>query len=631
MSSQAKVVARKCFRTKASYDREEGVLKLLSGCRRQHTHILGPLAMISLQGDFSILMEVADCNLGKLLSKDGKMSDNISLASLLGQVEGLADALSFLHDSKMGTGATIYHKDVKADNVLIMRPTGSDDIGHWMLSDFDVSNYYQTDPGRGPPGSAYGWTKVFTFQGRQDEHLAPDNGYGYGPYSDVWSLGCILTRVVCRKSLGTKGLEAFERSLSMGDPENNGYFYRGNAINPNVEDMLNDFCTSSCEMTKACGVLLKSVLCMDRHKRPTAKAFQEKLYQIREQKTHLIVGPADWLQIPLSQPEIFSDTTEWFLPSLSSFQSPQNEPLPLEGSPKPHQPHVPPQIRFPDQSSPSDTESDYQGSSQRQSSEATLELQAPEVPLDKVESPRNDATNSVRIAIEQTVEDTAMSLLKDLFSGTITTYSDLSQYSAGLTALCHAAQKGYTRVVEFLIDKGAHVDEPDGRKTTPLMYACREGHSSTAESLIDKGANWNLKGEDEYTCLHFATETRKIEILELFQRKRPGAPRPLDANQLNKFDRTPLELHFHRKAEHDRYELIRPLLALGAEPKVSSQDPKHQTAVDLVIHEDDRKAMNILLMEDPTLKVSKSGMKQSGIKLSRDMNKLLTKYDRLEP
>ncbi|KAL2872396.1 uncharacterized protein BJX67DRAFT_376218 [Aspergillus lucknowensis] len=610
-----KLLARKCFRSEIGYSKETVISNYLSNSFRRHDHIRVPIAMISLKTEYSHLLEAADCNLKEFLGNDGEMDDDITLESLLGQVEGLADALSFLQDSGSGTGAIIYHTDLKLDNFVVMRQAECKGVGRWMITDFGHSRHHQADSGRGPSGSAYDRAGVFQAS-RQGEHLAPDSEYG--PYSDVWSLGCILARVVCRKRRGIDGLRRFDESLRLDDPDGNDYFYRGNDINPQVEKLLGDFSKAECEMTKECGALLKHVLSIDRDSRPTAKGFKAELQRIRQKHQ------------PTTNPQGESPPTTESL-------NPQEEFPPTTASLNPPWSVLPCQRRSLDQDDILDAESDGQGPSQHRP-RAAVAVEPPRggATIARVNPQRSsstnsqcsDSTDSVRLAINQDVEDNAMTQLKGLFSGSITTYSELDSYSAG-PALCHAAKQGYPEVVQFLIEKGAQVDERDSRNNTPLMHACREGHSSTAEILIGHGADWNLQGEDRNTCLHFATENRRTEILELFQRKQRGKG-SLNANQLNRLDRTPLELHLNRTGERDRQILIRHLLDLGADAKASFPGREHQTAVDLVLAADDVKAMEVLLKWGSTPTVVKADLRRSGKRPSRDMKKLLREYNGLQ-
>ncbi|KAL4736592.1 hypothetical protein BDV11DRAFT_172728 [Aspergillus similis] len=529
---RAKVIARKCFTDKVFFDAERVVMSLLVKGLLKHENILYPLAMISLESEYSILMDVADCNLDDFLKEEGRMDSTISLKSLLKQVESLAHALSSLH--KADTSAhIIHHLDLTPRNVLVKLSGGPDNPGTWMLSDFGRSkHYFNRATAESGADSVQGGPQV-NFSERTSTYLPQEKERG--SYTDVWSLGCILCLVVCRKRHGIEGLRLFDELRSKDDPAGNDYFYRGTTVNPYVTRLLNQFCASGCKMTEKCGNLLNSVLSMDKNKRPKAWNLYDDLECIArncEESTHTVIP----LQIDSPGPQIPLDTSQSFTD--------------------------------PDQS--------------------LLRTQTPGNLVDR-------SPNPVFLAIKNQGEDHALVQIESLFCGSIRGYSSIEQYDKGLTPLCHAAKKGYTKVVKFLRGKGAQVDERDKRGNTPLMYACKKGHCETAEYLIDHGADWNLQGEDGYTCLHFATENKKLGILDVFIQKQPSGREKLNANLLNDLDRTPLELNLYRNyRQAPSYELTQKLISLGANARAHNDRQNHKTAVRLAEEKDDQQAIQIL-------------------------------------
>ncbi|KAL4770691.1 ankyrin repeat-containing domain protein [Aspergillus nidulans var. acristatus] len=513
-----KVVARKCFTNKIYFDRERVIMSLLVRGLLKHDNIVYPLAMISLESEYSILMDVADCNLEAFLTEEGKMDSTISLKSLLKQIANLAHALHSLHNPD-APGHIIHHLDLTPRNVLVKLSNDSDNPWTWMLSDFGRSkHYFNRATAESGANSAQEGPQVSSSE-RTSTYLPHEKKRG--SYTDIWSLGCIMCRVVCRRRHGIEGLQRFDELRFKGDQDGNDYFYRGTTVNPYVKELLNQFCSSGCMVTKECGKLLKSVLSMDKDVRPKAL----KLYFDLEQ---------------------IIDTCE---------ESTQTE-IPLE-----------------------------------------IESLRPQTPLNtgrELENSVDRSPNPVFLAIKNQGEDDALVQIKAFFCGSIRGYLSIGQYDEGLTPLCHAAEKGYTKVVKFLHDKGAQIDERDKRSNTPLMYACKKGHCDTAEYLIDQGADWNLQGEDGYTCLHFATEAKNIEIIDVLIQKQSRARVKLDANMLSTLDRTPLELHLNRQSKNARYVLIEKLIELGANAKAQSHNQNHKTAIDLARKQGDQRAMKIL-------------------------------------
>ena len=68
-----------------------------------------------------------------------------------------------------------------------------------------------------------------------------------------------------------------------------------------------------------------------------------------------------------------------------------------------------------------------------------------------------------------------------------------------------ATQKGYTVVVQTLLEKGCDVNSVDIGKRTPLHWAAFHGHTSLARILIRNGANINAEAIDKSTPLHWAS------------------------------------------------------------------------------------------------------------------------------
>lgn len=76
---------------------------------------------------------------------------------------------------------------------------------------------------------------------------------------------------------------------------------------------------------------------------------------------------------------------------------------------------------------------------------------------------------------------------------------------SGMSALCHAAQKGLDDVVAALIAAGADVNYQNftaGVGLTPLMRACFDGQDKAADMLLAAKADANLKDADGRTALH---------------------------------------------------------------------------------------------------------------------------------
>ncbi|CAL1548918.1 unnamed protein product [Lymnaea stagnalis] len=73
---------------------------------------------------------------------------------------------------------------------------------------------------------------------------------------------------------------------------------------------------------------------------------------------------------------------------------------------------------------------------------------------------------------------------------------DVNKAIQGRLPLHYAADYGQTEVIEYLISKGAKVNEPDKYGISPLLSAIFEGHTASVKLLLEKGANKNEKSPE---------------------------------------------------------------------------------------------------------------------------------------
>ena len=105
------------------------------------------------------------------------------------------------------------------------------------------------------------------------------------------------------------------------------------------------------------------------------------------------------------------------------------------------------------------------------------------------------------------------------------------------TPLCLASQLGLLEIVQFLISRGAEIDEfLDIPFRTPLINASRFGHVDVVVFLLNSGANINFQNSQGDTALHHAVYENKYDIVKLLIAK--GA----DIRKTNKNSETPYQI-----------------------------------------------------------------------------------------
>ena len=71
-------------------------------------------------------------------------------------------------------------------------------------------------------------------------------------------------------------------------------------------------------------------------------------------------------------------------------------------------------------------------------------------------------------------------------------------------------------MVQFMLEKGAEIENPSFDGFNPLHYAAFEGQSDIAKLLLSKGAHLEAKsGAHNYTPLHLASINGHHQVAEM--------------------------------------------------------------------------------------------------------------------
>lgn len=135
-------------------------------------------------------------------------------------------------------------------------------------------------------------------------------------------------------------------------------------------------------------------------------------------------------------------------------------------------------------------------------------------------SPPGPYTGKITKALKAIQEGNEERALNDLYAPLGGRDPDVGQFrdASGQHELHAAAAKGYSRVVEVLLNKfrdQIHVDDTDNSGKTALFYASDGGFSHIVEQLLASGANPNIASKLGNTVLWLALDKGNFKIAEI--------------------------------------------------------------------------------------------------------------------
>ncbi|KAE8449130.1 hypothetical protein EG329_008514 [Mollisiaceae sp. DMI_Dod_QoI] len=138
------------------------------------------------------------------------------------------------------------------------------------------------------------------------------------------------------------------------------------------------------------------------------------------------------------------------------------------------------------------------------------------------------------------------------------------------TPLSWAVKEGKQDLTSTLLKSGARIDLPDKDGISPLQMASRCGHERITEDLLnhDPKPEVDLKGEDDWTALHFASFAGNDKIVRLLLERQADPCARTRRTETNNGD-TPLSLaasKFHTKSIEVLLSWLRDRLHHSPEP-----------------------------------------------------------------
>lgn len=220
-------------------------MKLLRGSHLKHDHIMHHISTLIHGDDFNVFSPWTDIDLGIFLHhKQLGITQSRMGGFLLEEASHLADALDFLHTRISIPGrrhVPCVHMDLKPENIVVQpRAQGSSGM-MWLITDFEISVVGTMIANEDYPqalGSVRDLAACLTGKARCREpgpFQAPEirgiKGQKPSFGSDVWSLGCVLSLVLCTAAEGSEGVAQLDKEPCRDNAS--GFFYRRKQPPPN--------------------------------------------------------------------------------------------------------------------------------------------------------------------------------------------------------------------------------------------------------------------------------------------------------------------------------------------------------------------------------------------------------------
>ena len=204
---------------------------------------------------------------------------------------------------------------------------------------------------------------------------------------------------------------------------------------------------------------------------------------------------------------------------------------------------------------------------------ATLEILCKDKPIEKIDDDDDDGDSALhQAAIEE--HPKIIAFLADLGANVN------MPNKAKLTAMHEVAYHGNKECVEILLAKGAEVNLADNRNRNVLFYACMSDSSETATLVLDTLleqkvplSEINAKTSQNRTPLRQAAgrgfDTVVSKLIQAAQEADD-----LGSLAINECDKRKGMTSLHRAAWFGKTEVVRMLLAAGADATIRSKDGK---------------------------------------------------------
>ncbi|OCL12682.1 kinase-like protein [Glonium stellatum] len=255
MRMNQRMVACKCFREQASFQKESENLERLK--KKPHRHVVLPLSTFEFLSMYSIVISpIAECSLKEFLESinydDRNTADDWKRKALGPWCGCLASGLKHLHME-----SRLKHKDIKPDNILVVE-------NNIKFTDFGISNSFEDDSETSGPTSG---TRFY---------MPPEAVLGQcrDVSQDVWALGLVFIDMMNGKF--GKSRKFYERHLNNEMSSELPYKFTSwiNILRqePEAKKEVQHFFT-----------VIESCLQVDRRRRPSITSLQSQIEQAGQQ------------------------------------------------------------------------------------------------------------------------------------------------------------------------------------------------------------------------------------------------------------------------------------------------------------------------------------------------------------
>uniref|UniRef100_A0A0K6S734 Uncharacterized protein n=1 Tax=Chromera velia CCMP2878 TaxID=1169474 RepID=A0A0K6S734_9ALVE len=137
------------------------------------------------------------------------------------------------------------------------------------------------------------------------------------------------------------------------------------------------------------------------------------------------------------------------------------------------------------------------------------------------------------------------------------------------TPLIAAAERGYTQIVEVLLDRGAALEETDDTERTAIFAACKKGICETVGLLLDRGASVFATDRRGFSPLSASRANGKTHLVaQVFIQR--GKQTEVDADSMDG------EILLMAAIEGNQADVVDTLLERGVSPNACRKSQKQQ-------------------------------------------------------